>query len=277
MSCPTDTSPPSLTHGFVPHWIYESMTVDVPAQFFAPSTSTGPFPDSVVLSTPTSSHLSMSDDEDEDTTLHEADHDRARSHRNHILSSFYPFFDVSCLDALDDQLLLSPIDSFADVCYAQSVCDGDERRPGHVGSHSWETSHSATGTLAAAHGRKDSDDESDSVSDLELGTPTHTHGVPKWGEEIASQGFSEIEETKHVRFAQLSPAVKSETTVRSRVFCDPDTEIAFLFSSAPPDPTQSVHFFPMWSEEPRPERSLLRASTNVLMRSLAGLRAGLHR
>jgi hypothetical protein len=29
--------------------------------------------------------------------------------------------DPSCLDALDDQLLSSPIDSFADVCWADAV------------------------------------------------------------------------------------------------------------------------------------------------------------
>jgi len=32
-----------------------------------------------------------------------------------------PNFDPSCLDALDDQLLSSPIDSFADVCWADAV------------------------------------------------------------------------------------------------------------------------------------------------------------
>jgi len=33
--------------------------------------------------------------------------------------------DPSCLDALDDQLLVSPIDSFVDVCWAEAVGDHD--------------------------------------------------------------------------------------------------------------------------------------------------------
>lgn len=39
------------------------------------------------------------------------------------LSPFVPNFDHSCLDALDELLLTSPADSFADVCYAASICD----------------------------------------------------------------------------------------------------------------------------------------------------------
>lgn len=39
------------------------------------------------------------------------------------LSPFVPNFDHSCLDALDDLLLTSPADSFADVCYAASICN----------------------------------------------------------------------------------------------------------------------------------------------------------
>jgi hypothetical protein len=36
-----------------------------------------------------------------------------------------PAIDPSCLDALDDQLLVSPIDSFMDVCWADAVVDHD--------------------------------------------------------------------------------------------------------------------------------------------------------
>lgn len=36
-------------------------------------------------------------------------------------------FDPSCLDSLDDQLLLSPTDSFADVCWAEAVYDCCDR------------------------------------------------------------------------------------------------------------------------------------------------------
>ena len=33
--------------------------------------------------------------------------------------------DLSCLDALDDQLLASPIDSFVDLCWAEAVGEND--------------------------------------------------------------------------------------------------------------------------------------------------------
>ncbi|PCH35708.1 hypothetical protein WOLCODRAFT_140038 [Wolfiporia cocos MD-104 SS10] len=80
-------------------------------------------------------------DDEDDTTLHDTPTDgsslriavqnafcgdspssaHSRLNTDYSLSRLSSLFDVSCLEALDDQLLASPTDSFAEVCYAQSI------------------------------------------------------------------------------------------------------------------------------------------------------------
>lgn len=319
---------------------------------------------------------SHEDEDEDDATLH--DHEGlaelASAVRQSLrvsidcsLSPFAPFFDVSCLEALDDLLLSSPTDSFADVCYAQSVSDAETDvdaggspspdphhtnvspstvdapdggadvdvvvresedvsgwRPGHVGADSWRTLTALTESESQGHSKTRSidsakhelDDVRRSVSpDFAIGAEPRlgmqTLVLSSWEtiREVEEEDEREVEgceeklepglgrglavksdsETvlvtgQHIHFPHLSSAVQSATTLKShsqshsRVFVDPATEVAFLFSRPPPDPTLSIHYFPRRAErcareEEMARKGVVRTSADAVLRGLAGLRA----
>ncbi|KAH9949292.1 hypothetical protein B0H21DRAFT_820286 [Amylocystis lapponica] len=223
---------------------------------------------------------------DDDDAMTEPPGSTSRTHREHILSPFTALFDASCLDTLDDQLLASPTDSFADLCYARSVNDSDPSQPGpsYAGTSSW---YRAFSPVSPSRSLPVLDDgifpDSDSDSEPDLLTPIQPSNVPDWGADLSP---SDIEDARHVRFARLPssaqrkglPGLQAPVPLRKGV--DVDAELALLFSSSPPpDPNHSVHFFPVWSDESRRQGRVLKASANVgaRIRSLAGMRAGLQR
>lgn len=107
---------------------------------------------------------------------------------------WYMQVDPACLSSLDDQLLQSPLDAFADLCYAQAVRPSDlsaaETQVGHSYGYSWrrlsrllsacpEISPAALGL--AEQGREsesESDTDSEQLASPEQAVPAP---VPGWG------------------------------------------------------------------------------------------------
>lgn len=71
---------------------------------------------------------------DDALTLDDGEPSRCRCRIENLPSSVSKSFDVSCLEALDDQLLDCPFDSFADDCYSRAVCEINAQ---YTGSTYW--------------------------------------------------------------------------------------------------------------------------------------------
>lgn len=204
------------------------------------------------------------DDEDEETL--NADFDLCRPHPDSILSFLATNFDASCLAEVDDDLLLAPKDTFADLCYSECMCEPEADLEQIL---NWRRRVSRMGSSTPGM-KKDLCSDSESDSDSELVTPTDAADA-RWREGMSPKS------PKRVVFAALpSSPVKSGVTLPldTPAFCDPEATMAFLLSSLPSDPQHSVHYFPTWSEKRHPEKSSIKSS---MMRGLAGLRAGLSR
>lgn len=104
--------------------------------------------------------------------------------------------DPVCLATLDDQLLQSPMDAFADLCYAQAVRASDiptgEEQTGHSYGYSWrrlsrllsacpDVTQAALG-LDGSRSEPERESESESDTDSEqLASPEQHAPAPGWG------------------------------------------------------------------------------------------------
>ncbi|CCM02969.1 uncharacterized protein FIBRA_05084 [Fibroporia radiculosa] len=275
--------------------------------------------------TPYLESISEDDDDDDeydddDATLHEepliapdVPLNQSRASIDCSLLAFAPYFDVSCLDALDDLLLSSPTDSFANVCYEQSIyeadCSTSDTEPGMS-----ETSFAGEVEPETQQEEVDTPARVDETSeDAERWRPTHA-GMDSWQTLAAFSEFHKAlgaapdtneepiklsprieafimptwEGDQEIKTTSLDDMHDIQTAQRIQFTNLPcaakstpalenralyDTNM-YPFSRTLPDPTQSVHFFPKWAGEPiRKERGALKGSTNAVLRGLAGLRA----
>ncbi|OJT07875.1 hypothetical protein TRAPUB_1225 [Trametes pubescens] len=209
--------------------------------------------------------------------------------------------DPVCLTSLDDQLLQSPLDAFADLCYAQAVRASDiptgEAQAGHSYGYSWrrlsrllsacpDVTQAALG-LESNQGsdpERERESESDSDTDSEqLASPEQHAPAPSWGLSVY-QPKSEREQsespyrpyTSQTLIAKPLPALPTYEPVpeppRTPPSCSPpplrpsdavaQAQLAFLFAGSPPRAGESVHFFPTKEQQgPPPKRGRSRRGT----------------
>jgi hypothetical protein len=140
-------------------------------------------------------------------------------------------FDHSCLETLDDQLLLHPMDSFVDICWAEAVYDDADRVTTPTG---WSTSSStARHDQLRVHLETPSDDDSDecrTYEDVHVPT-TYIYGEGDTSGEYTSGYVSPVMKEKHTFFDQ-----PMDDGTSSFIFLDPHFTIS--------DPDESIHFFP---------------------------------
>jgi len=226
------------------------------------------------------------DDDDDEETLSEQPRTSSHCRNDYLLSVSTSRFNISCLDALDDKLLASPRDCFADLCYATSTGDLDLRRrgPGYAAISSWQRALSPTSPSSRLPKLDGSDgDDSESDDERDLLTPVQSYSARDWSTDMLSA--SDMEDTRHVRFAEPpslahNGVFRIQAPVPMRKCANIDAEVALLFSSSPPpDPSHSVHFFPTRPDDSRRQGRLMKASAHIgsRIRHVASLRAGLSR
>ncbi|KAL1945314.1 hypothetical protein VTO73DRAFT_2165 [Trametes versicolor] len=209
--------------------------------------------------------------------------------------------DPVCLATLDDQLLQSPMDAFADLCYAQAVRASDiptgEEQTGHSYGYSWrrlsrllsacpDVTQVALG-LDGPRSEPERESESESDTDSEqLASPEQHAPAPGWGFSVY-QPKSEREQsespyrpyTSQTLIAKPLPALPAyePEPPRTPPSCSPpplrpseavtQAQLAFLFAGSPPRAGESVHFFPTKEHQPpkrgRSRRGTLRISTSA--------------
>ncbi|KAI8978232.1 hypothetical protein BD414DRAFT_509327 [Trametes punicea] len=121
-----------------------------------------------------------------------------------IRSPWFMQFDPTCLAALDDQLLQSPLDAFADLCYERAVRSSDSpsaRATPVPGGYSWRRLSrllsacpdlsraafdfaadpgSATATAAQSEQARESESDSDDTDSEQLASPEQPAPMQNW-------------------------------------------------------------------------------------------------
>ncbi|KAH9856733.1 hypothetical protein C2E23DRAFT_856999 [Lenzites betulinus] len=206
--------------------------------------------------------------------------------------------DPACLSALDNQLLQSPLDSFADLCYAQAIHAADmpaaETQAGPRYGYSWrrlsrllsacpDLSQAAfaldlpkTGAGSERGSESESDTDSEQLASPEQLAPIWCNVRQAEGQYVESPHRPDASQT-HI-IAKPLPAIPSELSDSykpassyplsplspSRALTE--AQLSFLFMSPPPHPGESVHFFPtreqlQQQKKGRSRRGTLRIST----------------
>ncbi|KAI0764390.1 hypothetical protein BD413DRAFT_606333 [Trametes elegans] len=141
--------------------------------------------------------------------------------------------DPACLTALDDQLLQSPLDAFADLCYAEAVSDGlgGSHARAVPGGYSWrrlsrllsacpDLSHgaldfrSSTGSTARAEEERErgreSESDTDTDSEEQLASPEQPAPVQTWAPCSVYQPGADRQQTESPYRPYTSPALVSK-------------------------------------------------------------------
>jgi len=162
-------------------------------------------------------------------------------------------FDRSCFDALDEQLLHHPVQSFADVCWADAVHDISNERPhrsNELPHRSLISHHPSWVDLAA-----DRDHESDDIlAPLPFSNKLNTPGIQRLAEEPYSSFHAKPDTYVH-------PVLPS--TPRQ----DPFVLLQPHFTQS--DPSESIGFFPTRPRARRPSKTPSRFFAYFHARTLA--------
>ncbi|OBZ69619.1 hypothetical protein A0H81_10102 [Grifola frondosa] len=171
--------------------------------------------------------------------------------------------DTSCLAALDAQLLRFPLDAFADLCYRRAVHDA--RPQAYTLRVASPLAFSSSPDSSDAESRWDSESESDSDSEADSDVDPHARKYVSLTRDAFSQPSVASADSDTIKHVALPP-------VRSPYSLKAEVELARLFGRAPPDPSESVHFFPTPAppSTPRPRLNISTRSASFA-RGLAGL------
>ncbi|KAI0827696.1 hypothetical protein BC628DRAFT_150161 [Trametes gibbosa] len=188
-----------------------------------------------------------------------------------VRSPWFMQVDPACLSALDNQLLQAPLDSFADLCYAQAVHAADARAaPAQAGpryGYSWrrlsrlrsacpDPSQAALAldrpqSRAGARSGAERESESESDTDSEQLASPEQAAAPAWACCVYPP------ERQHAESPYRPYAAQTPIIAKPLPAIPPERaqQLSFLFLSPPPPrPGESVHCFPTTRERPRQQR-----------------------